>query len=56
MEQTELCHQCRVKKGQKRKDDGSHTARIKKCEGCGKRKGILPARHWVSEHPNGMCF
>jgi hypothetical protein len=52
----DLCHECRVKKGQKRKDKGAHTAIVKKCDDCGKRKGILADRHWVSEYPNGMVL
>ena len=43
----ELCHQCMLKNGYKRKDQGSHTAILKDCPSCGERKAILPSRHWV---------
>ena len=49
MEHTELCHDCRIEKGYKRKDKGAHTARTKKCACCGDVKGILPDRHWVKD-------
>jgi len=43
----ELCHQCMLKNGYKRKDQGAHTATLKDCPSCGERKPILSNRHWV---------
>lgn len=56
MKNLNYCFECRVKKGFKPKDDGAHTARVKKCEYCGKRRAILGDRHWVSEYPDGMVL
>ena len=41
-----ICYECRIKLGHKRKDNGSHTSRKCKCDVCGKVKSILPSRHW----------
>lgn len=50
------CYDCRRKHAFVRVDDGAHTARVKKCECCGKRRGILADRHWRPEYPNGMIL
>lgn len=50
------CYDCRRKHGFIPKDDGAHTAVRKKCECCGKRRGILGDRHWKPEYPNGMVL
>ena len=41
------CFKCMLDKGYKSRDNGCHTAMIKKCNGCGEEKPILPLRHWV---------
>lgn len=48
------CHDCRRKHAFVPIDDGAHTARVRKCECCGKRRSILGDRHWKPEYPNGM--
>ena len=45
----DLCFKCRKKNGFERKDDGAHTAIVKKCDGCGEIKTILHSRHWVKK-------
>lgn len=43
----DLCHNCRLEFGFRRKDGGFHTAVVKACSNCGKQKPILPERHWI---------
>jgi hypothetical protein len=40
------CYDCRLSNGFVAKDVGAHTAELKKCECCEKRKLILGERHW----------
>lgn len=42
-----ICHECRIKLGYKRKDKGSHTARLWKCDECKNDRPILAERHWI---------
>jgi hypothetical protein len=42
-----ICHECRKKLKHKRRDNGSHTARVCQCDECKEYKSILPDRHWI---------
>lgn len=51
----QICSKCRIKLGFKPRDQGSHTAVIRKCDSCGQERSILPARHWVKPVHGSTC-
>lgn len=42
-----LCHICKREAGYSPRDNGVHTAQVKKCSGCGEVRAISPDRHWT---------